>query len=136
MVTETREVIEEREEYCSTSVTTSTTVNFSKQNGTNSISVEDNVMHNGSASVYLNGPGHKNQTCAIGSSEPEVTKSCTQPLTSTENTCFLNGKCYHKNKVHWHPRGGGGLLVCSSSHPSKKNLKKRLFCRHDIKGFA
>jgi hypothetical protein len=95
MVTETREVIEEREEYCSTSVATSTTINFSKQNGTNSISKEDNVLYNGSASVknvYLNGPAHKDQTCAIGSSEPEVTKPCMQPLTSTESTCFLNGK--------------------------------------------
>lgn len=94
MVTETREVIEEREEYCSTSVTTSTTINFSKQNGTNGISKEDNVLYNGAASVKnvcLNGPAHKDQTCAIGSSEPEVTKPCMQPLTSTESTCFLNG---------------------------------------------
>jgi hypothetical protein len=94
MVTETREVIEEREEYCSTSVTTSTTINFSRQNGTNSISKEDNVLYNGSASVNvsLNGTAHKDQTCAIGSSEPEVTKPCMQPLTSTESTRFLNGK--------------------------------------------
>lgn len=105
MVTETREVIEEREEYSSTSVTTtSTTVNFSKQNGTNSVSIEDNVLHNGFASVknvYLNGPSHADQTCANGSSEPEVTTSCVEPLTSTENTCF-NGKCYHQTKVYWH----------------------------------
>jgi hypothetical protein len=70
-------------------------MNFSKQNGTNGISMEDNALHNGSASVknvYLNGPAHKDQTSAIGSSEPEVTKSFMQPLTSTENTCFLNGK--------------------------------------------
>jgi hypothetical protein len=31
-----------------------------------------------------------------------------QPLTSTENTCFLNGKWCHQNKVHWHTQGGGG----------------------------
>jgi len=109
MVTEI-EVIEEREEYCSTSVTTtSTTTTFSKQNGTNSISIEDNVLHNGSASVktvYLNGQSHKDQTCAIGSSEPEVTKSRVEPLTSTENTCF-NGKCYHQNKVYWHTQREG-----------------------------
>jgi hypothetical protein len=112
MVIETREVTEEREEYCSTSVTTtSTTMNFSKQNGTNSISMEDNVLYNGSASVknvYLNGPAHKDQTCASGSSEPEISKSSMQPLTSTEYTSFLNGKCYHKNKVIWHTQEGGG----------------------------
>jgi hypothetical protein len=128
MVTETREVIEEREEYCSTSVTTtSTTMTFIKQNGTNSISVEDNVLRNGSASVknvYLNGPAHEDQTCAIGSNEPEVTKSCMQPPTSTENTRFLNGKCYHKNKVYWHTQLGGELLVLSPSPPIKAKFKE------------
>jgi len=114
MVTETREVIEEREEYCSTSVT-STTTTFSKQNGTNSISIEDNVLYNGSASVtnvYLNGQSHKDQTCAIGSNEPEVRKWRVEPLTSTENTCF-NGKCYHQSLLA-HPKGGWG---CWSAAP-------------------
>jgi hypothetical protein len=111
MVTETREVIEEHEEYRSTIVTTSTSMSFSKQNGTNGISIEDNVLYNGNASVksvHLNGPAHNDQTCAIGSSEPEVTKSCVQPLISTENTRFLNGKCHHQIKVYLLAHQGGG----------------------------
>ena len=150
MVSETREVIEERGETCSSSVTTSTsssvttstTVNFSKQNGTDSISIGDNVLHNGSASVknvYLNGTSHKDQTCAIGSSEPEDTKPSMHPLTSTENTDLLNGKCYHQNKMYWHTQGGGvgwGCSFAAPSPPSKRNLKKRRFCRHVIKSFA
>lgn len=141
MVTETREVIEEREEYRSTSVTTtSTSMSYSKQNGTNSISIEDNVLYNGSASVksvHLNGPAHKDHTCAIGSSEPEVTKSCVQPLTSTEDTWFLNGKCHHKIKIYLLAhQGRGWVLVCIPLPLSKRNLKKHRICRHDIKGFA
>ena len=120
MVTETRDVIEEREEHCSTCVT-STTMNYRKQNGTNSIIIEDNELYNVPASVknvHLNGPAQRDETCAIGSSEPEVTKSCVQTPTSTENTCLLNGKCYHRNEVCLlaHPRGGGGW-----------NLKKHRF---------
>lgn len=72
MVTETSDVIQECEEHCSTSVTTtSTTMNCSKQNGANSISIEGNVLYNGSASiknVHLSGPAQKDETCAIGSS--------------------------------------------------------------------
>lgn len=97
MVTETVAVIEECEEYCSTSDTrTSTTMKCIKQNGANSIVVENNVLNNGSASVMNDSsrPAQEDQTYAIGSSELEVKKSCVQPLSSTENTCFLDGKCY------------------------------------------
>jgi hypothetical protein len=103
MVTDTRHVIEECEEQCSTSVTkTSTTMNFSKQNGASSINMDDNMLHSGSASikdVHLNGLAQKEETCVTGSSEPEAQKSCAQPLTSTGNTLFLNGKCYHENQI-------------------------------------
>jgi len=69
-------------------------MSYSKQNGTNGISIEDNVLYNGSASVksvHLNGPAHSDQTSVIGSSELGVTKSGVQPLISTENSRFLDG---------------------------------------------
>jgi hypothetical protein len=112
MVTETREVTEEREEHRSTIVTTTnTSMSYSKHNGTNGISIEDNVLHNGSASinsVHLNGSAHEDQTHAIESGEPEVKKSGVQPLISTENMRFLNGKCHYQIKVYLLAHQGGG----------------------------